>query len=128
MPRDRAIGLPQFIVIIIAAVALILAWDFGRRIVETLQLVQAAQTAEVELRQVGQDNQDLKQLKEYVKTDEFVKKKARIDLHYAGENETIIVPAATPAAKPTPVREAAVPPPARPFWEDWLDALFGPSQ
>jgi len=128
MNRDRALGLPQFIVIMIVVVALILAWDFGRRIVETLQLIQSAQAAEQRLEQVSRENAQLKQLKEYVKTDEFVIKKSRIDLHYARENETIVIPAATPAVAPTPVPVIAAPAPARPFWQDWLEALFGPLQ
>lgn len=128
MGRERAIGLTQFIAVLIAAVIMILAWDFGRRILETVQLVQAAQAADQQLEQVQQDNAKLKELQDYVKTDEFVLKKARIDLHYARDNETIIVPVATPAAGPTPPPAVAAPLPPRPFWQDWLEALFGPAQ
>jgi cell division protein FtsB len=124
----KTLGIPQFIIIIIVAVAFILSWDFGRRIFETVQLVQAAQAAEQELQQVKSANTQLRQLKRDVTTDEWVVKKARVDLHYARENETLFIPAATPAPPGMPAPQVVPAPPARTFWDDVLEALFGPPE
>lgn len=121
----KTLGLAQFIVILVVAIGLILAWDFGRRILETVQLVQAAQAADQQLLQAQQVNAELKQLKKDVTTDEWVMKKARADLHYARPNETLFIPAATPAAPSAPAPTPAVAPPTRSFWQDILEALFG---
>jgi len=123
----KTLGLPQFLIIIIVAVAFILSWDFGRRILETVQLVQAVQAANQQLAQEEQINAQLKQLKKDVITDDWVAKKARVDLHYAKENETLFIPAATPPAPGAPAPVVSVPPTVRPVWQDWLEALFGPT-
>ncbi len=124
----KTLGLAQLVIIIVVAIGLILAWDFGRRILETVQLVQSAQIADQELTQGQQINVQLKQLKSDVTTDDWVTKKARADLHYAKENETLFIPAATPAApvapKPTPTSTVAT----RSVWQDVLEALFGRTQ
>lgn len=129
MLRERNIGVSQFLVILFVAVVLILVWDFGRRIIETVRLIQAAQQAERELREAERINAQLIQLKQDILTDAWVERKARSDLHYAKENETLFVPIATrPIAPPTPPPLAIAPPaPARPFWQDWLEWLFGPT-
>ncbi len=123
----KTLGLPQFLIIIIIAVAFILSWDFGRRILETVQLVQAVQAANQQLAQEEQINAQLKQLKKDVITDDWVAKKARVDLHYAKENETLFIPAATPPAPGASAPIVSVPPTVRPVWQDWLEALFGPT-
>src|SRR5262245_35179818 len=127
MRRERTFGISQFITIIVVAVALFLAWDFGRRILDTIQLVQAAQQAATDLQTAQRVNVQLKQLKNDVTTDEWVIKKSRIDLHYARDNETVFVPAATPVP-PVPPPPAIPAPPPRPWWQDWLEAIFGPAQ
>lgn len=105
-----------------------MTWDFGRRILENVQLVQAAQTASAELANAEQVNAQLKQLKKDVTTDEWVMKKARVDLHYARENETLFIPAATPPPFQVTTAPVVPVPESRPFWQDWLQALFGPPQ
>ncbi len=122
----KSLGLVQILVLGVVAVLFIMTWDFGRRILENIQLVQAAQAAEAKLAHVEQVNAQLQELKKDVTTDNWVIKKARVDLHYAQENETLFIPAATPRAPvnvPAPV--ITPPPPTRPFWQDWLEALFG---
>lgn len=125
----KSLGLIQIFVLLVVAALFIMTWDFGRRVIENVQLVQAAQAADAELAHVEQVNAQLKELKKDVTTDTWVAKKARADLHYALENETLFIPAATPRA-PAASAPAVVPAPApsRPIWQDWLEAIFGPSQ
>lgn len=125
----KTLGLSQFIIIIAIAVVLILSWDFGRRIVESVQLVQAAQAADRKLEQVQAVNAALTTLKTDVTKDEWVEKQARARLHYAKSNETLVIPAATPPAPaaPAPVVTPVLPP-ERTIWQDILEALFGPTQ
>ncbi len=124
----KSLGLSQFIVIIAIAVALILSWDFSRRILETIQLAQQVQAAERELAQATAVNAKLKQLKQDVTKDEWVEKTARARLHYAQANETLFIPAATPPAPAAPAPIVLPPPPTRSIWQDILQALFGPPQ
>jgi cell division protein FtsB len=91
IPRFRmlkSLGFIQIFVLLVVATLFIMTWDFGRRILENVQLVQAAQAADQELAQVNQANAQLVQLKKDVTTDDWVIKKARVDLHYARDNET----------------------------------------
>ncbi|MCG3142051.1 MAG: hypothetical protein HDKAJFGB_03426 [Anaerolineae bacterium] len=124
----RTLGLSQFVIIIVIAVALIFAWDFGRRIVETVQMVQALQAADRQLTQVEQANTRLAALKQDVTSDEWLEKQARARLHYTREDETVFIPAATPPPPVAPPPVIVAPPPQRTIWDDILDALFGPTQ
>ncbi len=125
----KTLGLTQIIVIVIVAVSLIMAWDFGQRILDTVELVRAAQAADQELAEAQSINAKLIQLKRDVMTDDWVIKKARADLHYARENETLFVPAATPpppsALAPTPVESNT---PTSNWLQNLLQALFGTGQ
>lgn len=124
----KTLGLPQFLIIIVVSVVFILSWDFGRRILETVQLVQAVRAADQQLEQDQSENQQLIDLKKRVTTDDWVTKEARVNLRYAKDTETLFIPVNVPSASAavTPPPEPA--PPERPFWQDWLEALFGPSQ
>ncbi len=124
----RTLGFSQFIIILIIAVALIFAWDFGRRIVETVQMVQTLQAADRQLTQVEQVNAKLRTLKEDVRSDTWLEKQARARLHYTREGETVFIPAATPPPLVAPPPVIVAPPPQRTIWDDVLDALFGPTQ
>lgn len=125
----KSLGLIQIFVLLVVATLFIMTWDFGRRILENVQLVQAAQAADQELAQVQQANTQLVQLKKDVTTDDWVIKKARVDLHYARANETLFIPAATPPPNSVqaPVVAPAAPP-EHPIWQDWLEMIFGTSQ
>jgi cell division protein FtsB len=126
--KERSLGLPQFIAVLVVVVAVFFAWDFGHHILDTLQLVQAAQQADLKLAEVEETNRELTQLKADASTDAFVEKKARIDLHYARDNETIFVPAATPSTAAAPTPQPSTPVTAtHSFWQDLLEAIFGPS-
>lgn len=124
----KSLGIIQIFVLLVVATLFIMTWDFGRRILENVQLVQASQAAEQELAQVEQINLQLRQLKKDVITDDWVAKKARVDLHYAQPNETLFIPAATPPPLSLPAPKVTTPSVERPFWQDWLEAIFGPSQ
>ena len=124
----KTLGLPQFVIIIVVSVVFILSWDFGRRILETVQLVQAVRAADQQLAQDQAENQQLIDLKKRVTTDDWVMKEARVNLRYARETETLFIPVTMPAAAAAPTPVAAPAPPDRPFWQDWLEALFGPTQ
>ncbi|MBI4675087.1 MAG: septum formation initiator family protein [Chloroflexi bacterium] len=124
----KTLGLSQFIVIIAIAVALILSWDFSRRILETVQLVQQVQAADRELAQAEAVNAKLRELKQDVTNDEWVEKTARARLHYSKDGETLFIPAATPVAPAAPAPVVVTSPPQRTFWQDILEALFGPPQ
>jgi hypothetical protein len=127
--KERHLGFAQFLAIIVAAVVIFLAWDFGRRVVETMQLAQADTAADLRLRQEEQTHAQLTQLKTDISTDDWAERYARLKWHWTRDNETIFVAAATPvpAPSPAPAVPAAVPPAPKPFWENWLEALFGPA-
>lgn len=124
----KSLGLIQIFVLLVVATLFIMTWDFGRRILENVQLVKAAQAADQELANAEQINLQLVQLKKDVVTDDWLTKKARVDYHYARENETLFIPAATPPAREPPAPAVPAPPPSRPWWQDTLEMLFGPSQ
>lgn len=125
----KSLSLSQFVIIIAIAVALIFAWDFGRRIVETVQLVQTLQVADQRLTQVEEANAKLRALKQDVTNDEWVEKQARARLHYTKDGETVVIPATTPPAPNAPAPAALeAPAPERTIWDDILEALFGPAQ
>lgn len=88
----RTLGLSQFVIIIAIAVALIFAWDFGRRIVETVQMVQALQAADRQLAQAEQANTRLTALKQDVTDDEWLEKQARARLHYTRATKRFLSP------------------------------------
>lgn len=122
----RTLGVSQFLVIIVITVALIFAWDFGRRILETAALVQTAQATDERLNQLEQVNAQLTTLKQDVTQAEWLEKQARTRLHYAKEGETLFIPISTPPAPPTSAPIVMPAPPARTLWDDILEALFGP--
>lgn len=127
MIRERNFGVSQLVVIFVIAVIVAFGWDFKTRLGETITLIQEAQTADAKLQEAERINAQLKQLKKDVTTDEWVIKKARVDLHYARENETLVIPAVTPPPPSAQAKITAPTPPPRPFWHDWLEAVFGPT-
>lgn len=124
----KSLGVIQIFVLLVVATLFIMTWDFGRRILENVQLVQAAQSADQELANAEQANIQLKQLKKDVTTDDWLTKKARVDYHYAKENETLFIPAATPPPRQAAAPAVPAPPPPRTWWQDALETIFGPSQ
>lgn len=126
--KEKSLGFVQLLAIIVVAVAVFLAWDFGRRLLETMTLAQAAAAADQQLRAEEQTNAQLTQLKQDVSTDDWIERYVRSKWHWTRDNETIFVPAATPeaVATPVPTRPPLPTPAPKEFWEYWLEALFGP--
>lgn len=124
----KSLGLYQVLVLVIVAGLFMMTWDFGRRILENVQLVQAVQAADAQLASVEQANTELVQLKKDVVTDGWVERKARSALHYTRDGETLFIPIHRSGTEPTPVPVSAPLPPARPFWLDWLESIFGANE
>ncbi len=127
-PKERSIGLVQFLAIIAAIVFVFLTWDFGRLVLNTKDLAEQDARASQQLLKLEQDHARLEQIKQDVASDAYAERIARETWHWTRENETLFVPLATPAATPVTPAEAAPPTPApKPFWQDWLDRLYEPS-
>ena len=127
-PRERSIGLAQFLAIIVIAIVVFLAWDFGRRVLETMRLAELDARAEQELRAQEKLKADLQKQKDYISTDAYAQQYAREKWHWQGRDETLFVPVATPV--PTPAAAPTVLPPTPPpksFWQDLLDKIYGPA-
>jgi cell division protein FtsB len=121
----RSLGLYHILVLVVIAGLFMMTWDFGRRIVENVQLVQAVQAANARLASVERANAELEQLKKDVVTDEWVERKARSALHYTREGETLFIPINRSLPAPTTAPLVVTLPPTRPFWLEWLESLFG---
>ncbi len=127
-PKERSIGLAQFLAIIAVAVVVFIAWDFGRRVLETMRLAELDARATQELNTQQQAHDNLQQLQNYVQTDAFAEQYAREKWHWQRDGETLFVPIATPAPTPTPVPRVVPPTPApKSFWQDLLDKIYGPA-
>jgi hypothetical protein len=127
-PKERAIGLVQFLAIIAVAVVIFIAWDFGQRVLQTMRLAELDAQAGQELHAQEKIHADLQKLKDYVGTDAYVEQYAREKWHWQGSNETLFVPIATPVPTPTPVPTVVPPTPApKSFWQDLLDKIYGPA-
>lgn len=124
----KSLGLIQIFVLLVVATLFVMTWDFGRRILENVQLVQAAQAADAQLARVQEQHDQLTKLKQDVSTDPWVERNARTNLHYTREGETLFIPIHRTAPPPAPEPVTTSAPPARPIWQDWLEAIFGPSQ
>lgn len=123
----KTLGLAQIIILLVVATLFIMTWDFGRRLLDNVALVQAAQAADLELERVERENELLKQLKRDVITDAWVERIARTMLHYTREWETLFIPIHRPPPPAAPAPVIVTAPPTRPFWQDFLQALFGTS-
>ncbi len=125
-PKERTIGLVQFLVIIAVAVVVFLAWDFGHRMLDTMHLAQLDTQAGQQLSQLEEINQQLQQRKKDVSTDTFVEDYARENWKWTRPGETLFVPVATPVPPVPSAPVAAPPPPSKPWLQELLDKIFGP--
>ncbi len=124
-PKERTIGLAQFLAIIIVAVLVFLAWDFGRRVLDAMTLAEQDLAAGQQVERLEQIHAQLVQTKTDVSTNVYAERYARENWHWTREGETLFVPLATPAPTPTPIPTIAPPAPGpKPFWRQLLDWLY----
>ena len=125
--RSRlVIGVALVIAITVVGV---LVWGFGQQ----LALAQEMRAEEIRLEQAVAAKQarhdDLVAQLEYVKSDEYVEHWARKEIKMAKPGEVAVVPLVStgegPAGDGQPV--ATPTPEPRPFWVEWWESLFGPS-
>ncbi len=130
-PKERTIGLAQFLTISAVALVVLIGWDFGHRVLDTMSLAQKDAQATIRLQAAQQINQQLKDLKGRAVTDAYAEWFVRNYRHWTRENETLFVPIATPVPVPTAAPPPAPAPTPRPEWQQWLDslinAIFGPA-
>ena len=116
---------------IVFALAIVggLTWRFGQQLVLARQMW----AEEVRLEQVvvteEARRQDLVTQLEYVKSDEYVEHWARKEVKMAKPGEVAVVPLVSAGEGPSGDEQpAATPTPEpRPFWVEWWESLFGPS-
>ncbi len=124
-PKERTIGLAQFLAIIIVAVLVFLAWDFGRRVVDMMNLADQDSRAGQQVENLEEIHARLVQTKTDVSTSAYAERYARENWHWTREGETLFVPLATPAPTRTPIPTVAPPAPEpKPFWREFLDWLY----
>ncbi len=129
--KEHTIGLAQFLTISAVALVVFIGWDFGHRVLATMDLLQQDSQAEARLESATQINQQLHQLQNRVTTDAWVEWYARNKWHWTRPDEVLVVPIAPvaspqPAAPPPPVPT----PPPKTWWQQLvdpvIDAVFGP--
>ncbi len=136
--KEHSLTWTSFIILFLAMFALSVAWDMWNRVLGNLQLMAEEAYYSQRLEAATAENRKLQELKAIVQTDTWVEKFARTRLHYARPDEVVVLPrsgdntapATIPTPAPTPVPTNPVPtsPPEQPWWEQWLDWLFGPMQ
>ncbi len=124
--KERTLGPAQFLTIVVVVALVFFAWDFGRRVLDTMDLAAQDQRAGQQVQNLEQIHTQLVQTQADVTTNEYAERYARENWHWTREGETLFVPLATPAPTPTPVPTIAPPAPApRPFWKQFLDLIYG---
>jgi len=116
----------QVIAILIFVAILFFLWDFSQRVVTNVRLAQTEKQLELRVAQEEAKNAALRELKQRAQTDAYAEDFARRNWHWAKPEDIVVIPQITPV--PTPMVSAPAPPPlpAKPWWQDWLDFLFGP--
>ncbi len=118
-------ALVQVLAILAAAFVFFIAWDLSQRVVLTVRLNETEQQLDRQIAVAQATRDKLREKKQYAQTDQFVEDEIR-RRRWVRDGETLIIPLITPAApvenEPLPLSPAPEPP----FWESWLDFLFGP--
>jgi hypothetical protein len=116
----------QVVAIIIFAATLFFLWDFSQRVVTNVRLAQTERQLEQQVAQEQAKNTALRELKQRAQTDAYAEDFVRRNWHWARPEDNVVIPQITPV--PTPMVSAPVPtpPPAKAWWQDWFDFLFGP--
>ncbi len=116
----------QVVAILIFAATLFFLWDFSQRVVTNVRLAQAEKLYEQRVAQEEAKNIALREQKQRVQTDAFADWYARHYWRWALPGDNLVVPQITPAPTPNINALAPTPPPAKAWWQEWFDFLFGP--
>ncbi|MGB8647151.1 MAG: hypothetical protein WCF84_18080 [Anaerolineae bacterium] len=130
--KERGVGIAQFLTISAVALVVFIGWDFGHRVLGTIDLLRQDNQAQVRLQAATQVNQQLHDLKNHVTTDAWVEWYARNKWHWTRPDEVLVVPISSRTLpQPVNIPPAAPAPPAKAWWQQWVDpvieAIFGPA-
>ncbi|MBM3127137.1 MAG: hypothetical protein FJ009_00700 [Chloroflexi bacterium] len=116
----------QAVAILIFAATLFFLWDFSQRVITNVRLAQTEKVYEQGVATEEARNKALREQKQRVQTDAYADWYARHHWRWALPGDTVVVPQKTPAPTPNVSAPAPTPPPAKAWWQDLLDFLFGP--
>jgi hypothetical protein len=114
----------QIFAIVVFALALYFAWDFGQRVVTSIRLDQSAEEAQIAVDHAVATQTALVEKKQLVESAPYVETVVR-GWHWAKTGEIVVIPQITPAATPAITVPQPTPSPA-PVWQQIVDFLFGP--
>ena len=118
----------QFAAIVVLTIVLFLVIDFGRRTTAGYYVSQTEKRLDAEIEALLQEQEMLKQRRDYVQTDEYVEQWAREQAHMVrpGDHRLIVVTPPASSASPEGPQPAAPPPPdsvaaaqRTPNWHHW---------
>ena len=115
----------QVVIILIFAATVFFVWDFSQRVVTNVRLTQTEKQLEQQVAQAEAQNVALRELKRRAQTNEYAEEVAR-RWHWARPEDIVVIPQITPVPTPSVSVPASPLPPAKAWWQDWLDFLFGP--
>lgn len=109
------------------ALILFFVWDLSQRLVINARLTQTEQQLEGKVASAKATRDALAARKAYVASPEFAEAEARRKWNWIRDGETLVVTQVTPAPTPPPSAPVApTPKPEPPWWQSWIDLLFGP--
>ena len=116
----------QVVAILVFAATLFFVWDFSRRVVTNVRLAQTEKQLEQQVAREEAKNTALREWKQRAPTDAFAEDFVRRNWHWARPEDNVVIPQIIPMPAPVGSAPAPTPPPAKAWWQDWLDFLFGP--
>ena len=121
LPASRA-GLTWLVVLVV--IGGLLAIQVGRQVYANYSITQQAAALQDRITAMEQQNDQLRQELEYLRSDAYVGPEARrlANLGRSGE-QLLIIPPGAAATLPAALQPAA--PAAKPLLEQWLDLFFG---
>jgi hypothetical protein len=116
----------QVVAIIFLVATAFFLWDFSQRVLTNVRLAQSEKQLEQSVADEEAKNKDLREQKQRVQTDAYVEDFVRRNWHWAKPEDTVVIPQITALPTPVPSAPESAPLPAKPWWQDWFDFLFGP--
>jgi cell division protein FtsB len=117
----------QVIAVLAFALTLFFVWDLSQRIVTNVQLTQTEQQLERAVASAKATRDALAARKAYVASPDFAEEEARKKWNWIRDGETLVITQITPAPTPPPSAPVApTPKPEIPWWQSWIDLIFGP--